>query len=144
MRTTRRRLAIGIAATLAVVTLSGAAGAVVGAYVVATGPAGAQGPAGPIGVEGPQGAKGEQGPQGERGEQGEKGEEGAQGPAALPVVADFPADESGPDLSGALVIADGRCPLGTWYSETVYVGRSSMLGSPGELDTRSMMLCKIS
>ncbi|MEU7294919.1 hypothetical protein AB0A76_17130 [Streptomyces exfoliatus] len=144
MRTNRRRLAMGIAATLAVVTLSGAAGAVVGAHVVATGPAGAQGPAGPVGVEGSPGAKGEQGPRGERGEQGEPGEEGEQGPAGLPAVAELPDDESGPDLSGALVIADVRCPLGTQYSETVYVGSSSLLGSPGELDTRSMMLCKIS
>ncbi|MEU2238369.1 hypothetical protein ABZ572_03065 [Streptomyces sp. NPDC018338] len=45
MRTNRRRLAIGIAATFAIVTLSGAAGA----YLVVTGPAGTQGPAGPRG-----------------------------------------------------------------------------------------------
>ncbi|MFF5922320.1 hypothetical protein ACFY8C_28895 [Streptomyces flavochromogenes] len=43
MSTTRRRLAIGMAATLAVVTLSGAAGA----YVVATAPQGRRARPGP-------------------------------------------------------------------------------------------------
>ncbi|MFJ7072872.1 hypothetical protein [Streptomyces sp. NPDC098781] len=141
MRPNRRRVAIGIATTAAVVTLSGAAGAVAGAYFVATGPTGATGSAGPEGARGPQGLQGEQGPQGERGAKGDEGEPGA---AAEPATLGIPdASTTGPDLSGGLLISSGACPVGTSQWDTIYVGRSSVLGSPGDVDMRAMTLCKI-
>lgn len=141
MRPNRRRLAIGIAATAAVVTLSGAAGAVAGAYFVATGPTGARGPAGPEGARGPQGPHGEQGLQGERGPKGDRGEPGA---TAEPATLGIPdASTTGPDLSGGLLISSGTCPVGTSQWDTIYVGRNSVLGSPGDVDMRAMTLCKI-
>lgn len=141
MRTNRRRVAIGIAATAAVVTLSGAAGAVAGAYFVATGPTGARGPAGPEGAPGPQGPQGEQGLQGERGAKGDPGKPGA---SAEPATLDIPdASTTGPDLSGGLLLSSGTCPVGTSRWDTIYVGRNSVLGSPGDVDMRAMTLCKI-
>lgn len=138
MRTSRRRVALSIAAAVAVVTLSGAAGAVAGAYFVTTGPAGAQGPEGP---RGPQGPQGEQGSQGERGPEGEKGEPGA---PAEPVSAGIPVGgETSTGPSGGLLLSSGTCPAGTSHWDTVYVGRSSLLGSPGEVDMRAMTVCKI-
>ena len=141
MRTNRRRVAIGIAAIAAIVTLSGAAGAVTGAYYVTTGPTGARGPAGPEGARGPQGPQGEQGLQGQRGAKGDQGEAGA---SAEPTTLGLPdASTTGPDLSGGLLISSGACPAGTSNWDTIYVGRNSVLGSPGELDMRAMTLCKI-
>ena len=141
MRPNCRRVAIGIAATAAVVALSGAAGAVVGVYFVATGPAGAQGPAGPEGPRGPQGLQGEQGPRGERGAKGDQGEPGA---SAEPATLDVPdATTLGSDLSGGLLLSSGSCPPGTSNWDTIYVGRNSVLGSPGDVDMRAMTLCKI-
>ncbi|MFJ9481637.1 hypothetical protein ACIRRI_42735 [Streptomyces mirabilis] len=141
MRTNRRRVAIGIAATAAVATLSGAAGAVAGAYFVATGPTGARGPAGPEGARGPQGTQGEQGLQGERGAKGDEGEPGA---SAEPATLGIPdASTAGPDLTGGLLISSGSCPPGTSNWDTIYVGRNSVLGSPGDVDMRAMTLCKI-
>ncbi|MFF4056004.1 hypothetical protein ACFYZ8_14730 [Streptomyces sp. NPDC001668] len=138
MRANHRRVAIGIAATAVVVTLSGTAGAVAGAYFVATG---ARGPAGPEGARGPQGLQGEQGPQGERGAKGEEGEPGA---SAEPATLGIPdASTTGPDLSGGLLISSGTWPVGTSQWDTIYVGRSSVLGSPGDVDMRAMTLCKI-
>jgi hypothetical protein len=135
------KLTLIVAAAVAVVTVSGAAGAVAGAYFVATGPAGARGPAGSTGPRGPQGAQGEQGPQGERGPEGEKGEAGA---SAVPTTVDTPLGTgTSPDLSGGLLLSSGSCPVGTSHWDTVYVGRSSVLGSPGEVDMRAMTLCKI-
>ncbi|MEU5769571.1 hypothetical protein ABZ782_26995 [Streptomyces asoensis] len=136
-----RRVAIGIAATAAVVTLSGTAGAVAGAYFVATGPTGARGPAGPEGARGPQGPQGEQGLQGER---GAKGDEGEPGVSAEPVTLGIPATATtGPDLSGGLLLSSGTCPAGTSRWDTIYVGRDSVLGPPGDVDMRAMTLCKI-
>ncbi|MET7286449.1 hypothetical protein [Streptomyces sp. NPDC005573] len=141
MRPNRRRLAIGIAATAAVVTLSGAAGAVVGAYFVAASPTGARGPAVPEGARGPQGPQGEQGLRGERGTKGDEGEPGA---SAEPATLGIPdASTTGPDLSGGLLISSGSCPPGTSNWDTIYVGRNSVLGSPGDVDMRAMTLCKI-
>ncbi|MFM9551655.1 MULTISPECIES: collagen-like protein [Streptomyces] len=141
MRTNRRRVAIGIAATSAVIALSGAAGAAAGAYFVATGPTGARGPAGPEGARGPQGPKGVQGLQGERGAKGDEGEPGASAePAALGIP---DTGTTGPDLSGGLLISSGACPVGTSRWDTIYVGRNSVLGSPGDVDMRAMTLCKI-
>lgn len=142
MRTNHHRLAIGIATTAALVLLSGAAGAVAGAYFVATGPTGARGPAGPEGARGPQGPQGEQGLQGERGAKGDPGEPGA---SAEPATLDIPdASTAGPDLSGGLLLSSGTCPVGTSRWDTIYVGRNSVLGSPGDVDMRAMTLCKIS
>lgn len=138
MRPSPRRVAIGVAATAAVVALSGAAGAVVGVYFVGAGPAGARGPAGPKGLRGPQG---EQGPQGERGAKGDQGEPGASAEPATLQVPD--ASTLGSDLSGGLLLSSGTCPAGTSSWDTIYVGRDSVLGSPGEVDTRAMTLCKI-
>ncbi|MCX4452216.1 hypothetical protein OG585_06025 [Streptomyces sp. NBC_01340] len=135
MRIDRRRIAIGVTAGIALVALSGAAGALGGAYIVGTAHAGARGPAGP---EGPQGVQGQQGEPGPEGEKGEPGESAAPVPASVPLTT-----ESSPDLSGGLLLSSGVCPLGTSRWETVYVGRSSVLGSPGEVDMRAMTLCKI-
>lgn len=141
MRTNCRRVAIGIAATAAVVILSGTAGAVVGAYFVGTGPTGARGPAGSEGARGPQGPQGEQGLQGERGAKGDEGEPGA---SAEPAALDIPdASTTDPDLSGGLLLSSGTCPVGTSRWDTIYVGRNSVLGSPGDVDMRAMTLCKI-
>ncbi|MFG3022538.1 hypothetical protein ACGFZQ_28980 [Streptomyces sp. NPDC048254] len=138
MRPNRRRVAIGVAATAAVVALSGAAGAVAGTYFVGTGPAGARGPAGPEGLRGPQG---EQGPQGERGAKGDQGEPAASAEPATQQLPDASTLHS--DHSGGLLLSTGNCPAGTSPWDTVYVGRDSVLGSPGEVDTRAMTLCKI-
>jgi hypothetical protein len=135
VRIDRRRIAIGVTAGIALVTLSGTAGALGGAYIVGTAHAGARGPAGP---EGPQGVQGPQGEPGPEGEKGEPGESAAPVPASVPLTT-----ESSPDLSGGLLLSSGVCPLGTSRWETVYVGRSSVLGSPGEVDMRAMTLCKI-
>ncbi|MFD9132899.1 hypothetical protein ACFVZA_10770 [Streptomyces bottropensis] len=141
MRLNRRRVAIGVAATAAVVILSGTAGAVAGAYFVATGPAGARGPAGPEGPQGLQGPQGKQGPQGERGSKGDQGEPGT---SAEPATLDVPEVSTlGSDLSGGLLLSSGACPAGTSRWDTIYVGRNSVLGSPGEVDMRAMTLCKI-
>ncbi|WP_411147581.1 hypothetical protein [Streptomyces sp. A30] len=141
MKANRRRVAIGIAATATVVTLSGAAGAVAGAYFVATGPTGVRGPAGPGGTRGPQGPQGEQGLRGERGAKGDQGEPGA---SAEPTALGIPdASTTGPDLSGGLLISSGTCPVGTSQWDTIYVGRNSVLGTPGDVDMRAMTLCQI-
>ncbi|MFJ8002897.1 hypothetical protein [Streptomyces fagopyri] len=138
MRPNHRRVAIGVAAAVAVSAFSGAAGAVAGAHFVGTGPAGAQGPAGP---EGPQGSQGAQGPRGKHGAKGDQGEPGA---SAEPVALQLPDTSNlGPDLSGGLLLSSGTCPTGTSRWDTIYVGRDSVLGSPGEVDTRAMTLCKI-
>jgi hypothetical protein len=138
MRPNRRRFAIGVAAVAAVVTLSGATGAVAGAYFVATGPAGVRGSAGPEGPQGPQGVPGVQG------DRGAKGEQGKPGASAEPATLDIPdASTASPDLSGGLLISSGSCPVGTSRWDTIYVGRSSVLGSPGDVDMRAMTLCKI-
>ncbi|MEU1600218.1 hypothetical protein ABZ468_47580 [Streptomyces sp. NPDC005708] len=137
MRTNLRHIAIAIA----VVTLSGTAGAVAGAYFVATGPTGAPGPAGPEGARGPQGPQGEQGLQGERGAKGDQGEPGASAePAALGIP---DASAAGADLSGGLLLSSGACPVGTSRWDTIYVGHNPGLGSLGEVDMRAMTLCKI-
>ena len=79
--------------------------------------------------------------QGERGAKGDRGEPGA---PAEPAALDIPdASTVGPDLSGGLLISSGTCPIGTSRWDTIYVGRNSVLGSPGDVDMRAMTLCKI-
>lgn len=141
MRPNHRRIAIGVAATAAVVALSGTAGAVAGVYLVATGATGARGPAGPAGPQGLQGPQGAQGPQGEPGARGDQGEPGAPAESATLGIQD--ANTMDPSFSGGLLLSSGTCPAGTSRWDTIYVGRNSVLGSPGEVDMRAMTLCKI-
>lgn len=61
--------------------------------------------------------------------------------STAPVVA--PSTTSGQNFSGGLLVSDNGCPSGTRSWDTIYVGRNSVLGSPGEVDMRALTLCKI-
>ncbi|MFI5814552.1 hypothetical protein ACIA7S_26805 [Streptomyces sp. NPDC051643] len=81
---------------------------------------------------------------GVQGEHGSKGEQGEPGASAEPATLNIPdASTASPDLSGGLLISSGSCPVGTSQWDTIYVGRNSVLGSPGDVDMRAMTLCKI-
>ncbi|WP_267891988.1 hypothetical protein [Streptomyces pactum] len=41
-----------------------------------------------------------------------------------------------------MLISSGSCPVGTSQWDTIYVGRNSVLGSPGDVDN-AMTHCKI-
>jgi hypothetical protein len=96
---------------------------------VAAGPRGATGEPGPQGLDGPTGPIGLLGPRGQRGEPGQDGADGMDAADAL---------------SGGYVIStNGRCPTGAGYAETIYVLDQDINGSPGDLKTTGIYLCRI-
>ena len=71
-------------------------------------------------------------------------DQGEPGASAEPASLQLPdASALSSDFSGGLLLSSGTCPAGTSRWDTIYVGRNSVLGSPGEVDTRAMTLCKI-
>lgn len=139
MRTNRRRVAIGIAATAAIVTLRG--GSSRRCLLRRDRPDRRAGPGGTGRGTGTAGAPGRTRAARRARAKGDQGEPGA---SAEPATLGIPdASTADPGLSGGLLISSGTCPVGTSQWDTIYVGRNSVLGSPGDVDMRAMTLCKI-